>query len=377
MKMNFSCQRDKLSDAVNVVSKAASVKSTITALEGIKAEIKDGKIKMSAYDFNVAISAVFDANTVENGTIIFPAKLFGDIVRKLPGGEDVYIEADESYQIKISCGGTVFNIMGVSPDDFPEIPSVSDENRVELTVSAFKRLIKHTVYAASQTDLKPILTGILFEINDNESFISAVGLDQYRLALKRESFEYKNGDISKFIVPAKTLKELLNILPEESENNIRICVSEKNVMFCYDNFVMISRTLEGEFLDYRKVIPADFKFKVRVKTRQLRSMIDRAALITSNAIKSPIRCDFDFDTVKISTASNIGKFTDVINVPNFEEKLTVGFNNKFMLEALSACDAEEILIRLCSELTPIILEPVEGEDFLSMVLPMRLNLDLK
>lgn len=377
MKMNFSCQRDKLSDAVNVVSKAASVKSTITALEGIKAEIKDGKIKMSAYDFNVAISAVFDANTVENGTIIFPAKLFGDIVRKLPGGEDVYIEADESYQIKISCGGTVFNIMGVSPDDFPEIPSVSDENRVELTVSAFKRLIKHTVYAASQTDLKPILTGILFEINDSESFISAVGLDQYRLALKRESFEYKNGDISKFIVPAKTLKELLNILPEESENNIRICVSEKNVMFCYDNFVMISRTLEGEFLDYRKVIPADFKFKVRVKTRQLRSMIDRAALITSNAIKSPIRCDFDFDTVKISTASNIGKFTDVINVPNFEEKLTVGFNNKFMLEALSACDAEEILIRLCSELTPIILEPVEGEDFLSMVLPMRLNLDLK
>ncbi len=375
--MNFVCQRDKLSEAVNVVSKAASVKSTITALEGIKAEVKDGKIKISAYDFNVAISAVFDANTVENGTIIFPAKLFSDIVRKLPGGEDVYIEADDSYQIKISCGGTVFNIMGVSPQDFPEIPSVLDENRVELTVSAFKRLIKHTVYAASQTDLKPILTGILFEINDSESFISAVGLDQYRLSLKRESFEYKSGDINKFIVPAKTLKELLNILPEESENNIRICVSEKNVMFCYDNFVMISRTLEGEFLDYRKVIPADFKFKVRVKTRELRSMIDRAALITSNAIKSPIRCDFDFDTVKISTASNIGKFTEVINVPNFAEKLTVGFNNKFMLEALSACDADEILIRLCTELTPIILEPVEGEDFLSMVLPMRLNLDLK
>mgnify|MGYP002566945821 FL=1 len=375
--MNFVCQRDKLSEAVNVVSKAASVKSTITALEGIKAEVKDGKIKISAYDFNVAISAVFDANTVENGTIIFPAKLFSDIVRKLPGGEDVYIEADDSYQIKISCGGTVFNIMGVSPQDFPEIPSVLDENRVELTVSAFKRLIKHTVYAASQTDLKPILTGILFEINDSESFISAVGLDQYRLSLKRESFEYKSGDINKFIVPAKTLKELLNILPEESENNIRICVSEKNVMFCYDNFVMISRTLEGEFLDYRKVIPADFKFKVRVKTRELRSMIDRAALITSNAIKSPIRCDFDFDMVKISTASNIGKFTEVINVPNFAEKLTVGFNNKFMLEALSACDADEILIRLCTELTPIILEPVEGEDFLSMVLPMRLNLDLK
>lgn len=375
--MNFVCQRVKLSEAVNVVSKAASVKSTITALEGIKAIVCDGKINLSAYDFNVAICAVFEANTIENGTIIFPAKLFGDIIRKLPGGEDVYIEADDSYQIKISCGGSVFDIMGVSPEDFPEIPSVSDENRVELTISAFKRLIKHTVYAASQSDIKPILTGILFEINDAQSFVSAVGLDQYRLSLKRESFEYKNGEISKFIVPAKTLNELLKILPEESENNISICVSEKNVMFCYDNFVMISRTLEGEFLDYKKVIPAQYKFRVRVKTRELRSMIDRAALITSNAIKSPIRCDFDFDTVRISTASNIGKFTDVISVPNFNDKITIGFNNKFMLEALNACDTDEIVIRINSELTPIILEPVEGEDFLSMVLPMRLNLDLK
>ena len=374
--MNFVCQRETLGEAVNVVSKAASVKSTITALEGIKADVKDGKIKLSAYDYNVAICAVFEANTIENGTIVFPAKLFGDIIRKLPDGE-VYIEADDSFQIKISCKGSVFNIMGVSPEDFPDIPKVDEENRVELTVSAFKRLIKHTVYAASQSDFKPILTGILFEINDTESYISAVGVDQYRLSLKRESFEYKNGNLSSFIVPAKTLNELLKILPEESDNNICICVSEKNVMFCYDSFVMISRTLEGEFLDYKKVIPTDHRFKVQVKTRELRSMIDRAALITSNAIKSPIRCDFDFDTVKISTASNLGKFTDVISVPNFGDKMTVGFNNKFMLDALSACDTEEIIIRINTELTPIVLEPVNGEDFLAMVLPMRLNLDLK
>ena len=375
--MNFVCQRDLLSEVVNIVSKAASVKSTITALEGIKAQVEDGKIKLSAYDFNIAISAVCPANTIEPGTIIFPAKLFGDIIRKLPAGDDVYIESDDSYQIKISCKGSVFNIMGVSPQDFPKIPSVDEKNYVDLTISAFKRLLKHTIYAASQSDIKPILTGILFEINDKESYISAVGLDQYRLSLKRENFEYKCGDFQKFIVPAKTLNELLKILPEESENNIRICVTEKNVMFCFDNFVMISRTLEGEFLNYKSVIPAQHKFKVKIKTKDLRSMLDRAALITSSAVKSPIKCEFDFDTVKISTASNLGKFTDVISVPNFNEKMTIGFNNRFMLEALNACDQDEIAIRINTELTPIILEPVQGEDFLAMVLPMRLNLDLK
>ncbi len=374
--MRFVCQKDKLNEAVSIVSKAASVKSTISALEGIKAEVKDGLIKLSAYDFTLAISASFDADVVEEGTIIFPAKLFGDIIRKLPNGE-IYIEADENFQIKISAGGSFFNIMGVSPEDFPEIPTVDTIDRVDLAVPAFKRLVKQTIYAASTLDIKPILTGILFQINDEESSVLTVGLDQFRLALKKESFEYKSGNLSEFIVPAKILKEIINILPEETDSNIGISVSGKNVMFTYENFVIVSRTLEGEFLNYKNVIPKDSTFTVRVKTRDLRAMIDRAALITSNAIKSPIRCDFDFDSIKISTASNIGKFTDMINTDNFGQKMTVGFNNKFMLEALSACDCDEILIRINSELTPILILPVEGDDFLFMVLPMRLNLDLK
>ena len=374
--MRFVCQKDKLNEAVSIVSKAASVKSTISALEGIKAEIKDGLIKLSAYDFTLAISASFDADVVEEGTIIFPAKLFGDIIRKLPNGE-IYIEADENYQIKISAGGSFFNIMGVSPEDFPEIPTVETIDRVDLAVPAFKRLVKQTIYAASTLDIKPILTGILFQINDEESSVLAVGLDQFRLALKKESFEYKSGNLSEFIVPAKILKEIINILPEETDSNIGISVSGKNVMFTYENFIIVSRTLEGEFLNYKNVIPKDSSFEVKIKTRDLRAMIDRAALITSNAIKSPIRCDFDFDSIKISTASNIGKFTDMINTDNFGQKMTVGFNNKFMLEALSACDSDDIIIKINSELTPILILPPEGDDFLFMVLPMRLNLDLK
>ncbi len=374
--MRFVCQKDKLNEAVSIVSKAASVKSTISALEGIKAEVKDGLIKLSAYDFTLAISASFDADVVEEGTIIFPAKLFGDIIRKLPNGE-IYIEADENYQIKITAGGSFFNIMGVSPEDFPEIPTVDTIDRVDLAVPAFKRLVKQTIYAASTLDIKPILTGILFQINDEESSVLAVGLDQFRLALKKESFEYKSGELSEFIVPAKILKEIINILPEETDSNIGISVSGKNVMFTYENFVIISRTLEGEFLNYKNVIPKESSFEVKVKTRDLRAMIDRAALITSNAIKSPIRCDFDFDSIKISTASNIGKFSDMINTDNFGQKMTVGFNNKFMLEALSACDCDDIIIKINSELTPILILPPEGDDFLFMVLPMRLNLDLK
>lgn len=373
--MRFNCRKDKLGEAVNIVSKAASVKSTISALEGIKAEVKDGLIKLSAYDFNVAICATFEANTVESGIIIFPAKLFADIIRKLPN-DDVYVETDDNFQIRIACGGAKFNIMGVSPEDFPEIPVVSDESRIDLSIPAFKRLVKQTVYAAATSDIKPILTGILFEINDEESSVSAIGVDQYRLALKKESFEYKSGDIKSFIVPAKTLNDLIKILPEETDSNISISVSGKNVMFTYESFMFISRTLEGDFLNYRSVIPTESNFEIKVRRSEMRAMLDRAGLITSNAIKSPIRCDFEFDTIKISTASNIGKFSDMINTENFGKSITIGFNNKFMLDALSACDEDEIIIKLKSELTPIIIQPVSGDDFLFMVLPMRLNLDL-
>lgn len=373
--MRFVCQKDKLSEAVSIVSKAASVKATISALEGIKGEIADGLIKLTAYDYTIAISASFEADTVENGTIIFPAKLFGDIIRKCPAGE-IYVEADDEYQIKISAGGSFFNIMGVSPEDFPEIPKVLSTARVDLSVPAFRRLVKQTIYASSTLDIKPILTGILFEINDEESSVTAVGLDQFRLALKKECFEYKTGDISKFIVPAKILKEIINILPEESENNIGISVEGKNVMFTFGNFIIISRTLEGEFLNYKNVIPQQSTFEIKVKTRDIRAMIDRAALITSNAIKSPIRCDFDFDSIKISTASNIGKFTDMISTENFGQKMTIGFNNKYMLEALSACDSDEVIIKINSELTPILLLPPDNDSFLFMVLPMRINTNL-
>lgn len=374
--MRFICDKDKLSEAVSIVSKAASVKSTISALEGIKAEVYNGNIKLSAYDYNIAICANIETETPENGTIIFPAKLFGDIIRKLPMGK-VYVEADENYKINITCEGSEFDIMGVSPEDFPEIPNVGEKDRLDVTLPAFRRLIKQTVYAASTLDIKPILTGILFEINDEESSVSAIGLDQYRLAIKKESFEYKVGDIKKFIVPAKTLNDLLKILPEESDSNMKISVEDKNVMFSYENYVFITRTLEGEFLNYKNVIPTQTTFSVTLKTKSLRGMIDRAALITSNAIKSPIRCDFDFDTIKISTASNIGKFSDKIQTENFGTTMTVGFNNKFMLEALSAVDSETIKISINSELTPIVITPVEGDGFLFLVLPMRLNLDLK
>lgn len=374
--MHFTCQRDKLNEAISIVSKAAPVKSTVAALEGIKFKIDEGRIHLSAYDFNIAISAEIECITDDIDEIVFPAKLFGDIIRKLPN-EPVSVVSDENLAVSIMCGGTEFNIMGISTEDFPELPTVSEENRLDLTVTAFKRIIKQTVYAASTLDLKPILTGILFEMNEEERSVLAVGLDQYRLALKKESYEYKQGDFKSFIVPARTLNELLKILPEESEDNIQICVSGKNVSFKFGNFTFTSRTLEGEFLNYRNVIPNQSTFTVKVKTRSLRSMIDRAALITSNAIKSPIRCDFEYDTIKLSTASNIGKFTDMISTENFGEKITVGFNNKFMLEALSAVDTEEVVIRINSELTPILIEPPEGDGFLFMVLPMRLNLDLK
>ncbi len=374
--MRFVCRRDILNDAVGTVSKAAAVKSANSTLEGIKAEAKDGTLFLTAYDFNIAICSDIEATVIKEGVLIFPAKRFCDIIRK-GSGEDVEIAADESGKITIVCGNSSFDIEGMPAADYPSLPKVDKKERVELTISAFRRLIKQTVYAAAQTEQRPILTGILFEIDDAQQCITAVGVDSARLALKRESYEKKTGGLEKFIVPAKYLNELLKILPEDSENSISISVSDKHAVFEYEQFRFLTRTLEGEFLNYKSVIPESCRFKVKVNTRELRSVFDRASLIAiSEAIKSPIRCEFDYDRIKVSTASNKGRFSEFIEVENFGEKITVGFNNKLMLEALSACDSEKITIGLNSELTPLVLEPQEGNGFLSLVVPMRLNLDL-
>lgn len=372
--MKFTCERNALNEALNIVSKAASQKSTIPALEGILLEIKEeGIVHLSSYDLSIAISYELEAENTEAGKVILSSKLFGDIIRKLPSCP-VTVEIDnKSLLTTIQGANSNFTITGMDTDNFPELPDVLSEDGFILTYNDFRTMVRQTIFACSITDLKPILTGVLFELNEAAGNISAVAVDNFRLAIRKVPFVQINGDFKKVVIPSRALNEMLKILPESEEDTLEITHSKNFASFRFGNVQVVSRLLEGEFLDYKAAIPKEFKFRVNLHTREFAHMIERASLMANSTIISPIRCVFDFDRIEISTASNIGKFSDTMRTDCFNERMVVGFNYKYMLAALSACDDEEIVIELQSNLAPIIIKSKEKDDYLFLVLPLRMK----
>lgn len=371
--MKFSCDRNVLNEAINIVQKAASAKSTIPALEGILIEIRQpGTVHFSAYDLSISISYEIDAEDTELGTVILSSKLFGEIVRKLPSCP-VTVETDnKTYLTTIQGGNSNFTITGMDPENFPELPDVLSDDGIALTYSDFKNMVRQTIFAVSITDLKPILTGVLFEVTE-KGYVNAVAVDNFRLAIRKAPYQQVYGNFTKVVIPSRALNEMMKILPDSEEDVVKICNSRNFVAFRFGGVQLISRLLEGEFLDYKAALPKDYKFRVNVNVREFSQVIERAALMANATIISPIRCDFDFDHIDITTASNIGKFNDTVHCEPFSNKMVIGFNYKYMLAALSACDDEEIVIELQSNLAPIILKPKDKDDYLFLVLPLRMK----
>ncbi|MBQ8893684.1 MAG: DNA polymerase III subunit beta [Clostridia bacterium] len=371
--MKFSCDRNVLNEAINIVQKAASQKSTIPALEGILIEIeKDGLVRFSAYDLSIAINYEFQADEFEDGEVILSSKLFGDIVRKLPSCQVTVEIDDKTFLTTIRGGNASFTISGMDTDNFPAMPDVLSDDGIQLTYNDFKNMVRQTIFAVSITDLKPILTGVLFELAEN-GYVNAVAVDNFRLAIRKAPYKQAMGNFSKVVIPSRALKEMTNILPDSDEEIVTITNSKNFVSFRFGGVQLVSRLLEGEFLDYKAAIPKDFKFQVHVNVRDFTRIIDRAALMANSTIISPIRCEFDFDHINIATVSNLGKFSDSIQCEPFANKMVIGFNYKYMLAALSACDDEEIVIELQSNLAPIILRPKDKDDYLFLVLPLRMK----
>lgn len=367
--MKFSCEKALLQAAISTTSRAVSPKSSIPALEGILLEA-GSDLRLTGYNLETGIRTIVPADIREEGTLVLGARLFGEIVRKLP--DDIVTFQSENYMVNIKCGMSEFNILGTDPEEFPELPTVEYQNSLILPQSRLKAMISQTLFAVSDNESRPIHTGSLFEV-DSEG-LTIVSVDGYRLALRHESIDKKEGaETFSFVVPGAALSEVEKICSDVDEP-ASVTQGARHVMFKVGDTMLVSRRLEGEFLAYRQAIPRNNTIHVEGDTRALLSSIDRVSLIISDKLKSPLRCVFDSNLLKISTKTAIGDAYDECPLSGDGSGLEIGFNNKYLMDALKAAPADKVRLELTTGVSPCVILPTEGEEnFLYMVLPVRLK----
>ncbi|MDU6202569.1 MAG: DNA polymerase III subunit beta [Flavonifractor plautii] len=367
--MKFSCEKALLQAAISTTSRAVSPKSSIPALEGILLEA-GSDLRLTGYNLETGIRTIVPADIREEGTLVLGARLFGEIVRKLP--DDIVTFQAENYMVNIKCGMSEFNILGTDPEEFPELPTVEYQNSLILPQSRLKAMISQTLFAVSDNESRPIHTGSLFEV-DSEG-LTIVSVDGYRLALRHESIDKKEGaETFSFVVPGAALSEVEKICSDVDEP-ASVTQGARHVMFKVGDTMLVSRRLEGEFLAYRQAIPRNNTIHVEGDTRALLSSIDRVSLIISDKLKSPLRCVFDSNLLKISTKTAIGDAYDECPLSGDGGGLEIGFNNKYLMDALKAAPADKVRLELTTGVSPCVILPTEGEEnFLYMVLPVRLK----
>ena len=367
--MKFSCEKALLQAAISTTSRAVSPKSSIPALEGILLEA-GSDLRLTGYNLETGIRTIVPADIREEGTLVLGARLFGEIVRKLP--DDIVTFQSENYMVNIKCGMSEFNILGTDPEEFPELPTVEYQNSLILPQSRLKAMISQTLFAVSDNESRPIHTGSLFEV-DSEG-LTIVSVDGYRLALRHESIDKKEGaETFSFVVPGAALSEVEKICSDVDEP-ASVTQGARHVMFKVGDTMLVSRRMEGEFLAYRQAIPRNNTIHVEGDTRALLSSIDRVSLIISDKLKSPLRCVFDSNLLKISTKTAIGDAYDECPLSGDGGGLEIGFNNKYLMDALKAAPADKVRLELTTGVSPCVILPTEGEEnFLYMVLPVRLK----
>ena len=367
--MKFSCEKALLQAAISTTSRAVSPKSSIPALEGILLEA-GSDLRLTGYNLETGIRTIVPADIREEGTLVLGARLFGEIVRKLP--DDIVTFQSENYMVNIKCGMSEFNILGTDPEEFPELPTVEYQNSLILPQSRLKAMISQTLFAVSDNETRPIHTGSLFEVDSNG--LTIVSVDGYRLALRHEAIDKKEGaETFSFVVPGAALSEVEKICSDVDEP-ASVTQGARHVMFKVGDTMLVSRRLEGEFLAYRQAIPRNNTIHVEGDTRALLSSIDRVSLIISDKLKSPLRCVFDSNLLKISTKTAIGDAYDECPLSGDGGGLEIGFNNKYLMDALKAAPADKVRLELTTGVSPCVILPTEGEEnFLYMVLPVRLK----
>lgn len=367
--MKFSCEKLLLQTAVSTASRAVAVKSTIPALEGVLLQA-DGRLTVSGYNTQTGIRTALDADVTEEGALVLPARLFGEIIRRLPD-DVVTFASDKGMNVRLTCGDAAYNITALSAEDYPDLPEVEDEYSLRIRQQVLRSMIAETSFAVSTDEARPIHTGSLFEIN--EEGLTVVSVDGFRLALRREPLEGIKGGSFRFVAPGSALNEVEKICSDTEEEAV-ITLGSRHLLFGVGDTQLICRRLEGEFLDYRAAIPRSNPISITASTKALINSIDRVSVVISEKQKSPVQCVFGMGKVSMSAKTVNGEASDVCPISGDGGSLTIGFNNRYLMDALKYAPAEEVRLELNTGISPCVILPTEEEErFLYMVLPVRLK----
>lgn len=366
--MKFTCEKALLQAAILTAARAASPKSSIPVLEGLLIAA-DQSLTITGYNTETGIRTAVEAEIEEVGAIVLPARLLGDIIRKMPDEHIVFEE--KKLAVHIRGGMSEFNLQAMDADDFPQLPTVDAEYAFSLPQGHLKDMIARTHFAISDNESRPIHTGSLFEVTPDQ--LTLVSVDGFRLAMRREKVLESEGTFQ-FVCPGAALSEVEKICSDSMEDPVHVMMGKKHLMFKIGPCLLIARRLEGEFLAWEKAVPRQNPLRIKVDTRALLSCIDRVSLIISDRLKSPLRCVFGDGQLRLSTKTANGDASDVFPIEENGNELEIGFNNRYMMDALKAVPSSEVYLELSTGISPCVIAPAEGEEnFLFMVLPVRLR----
>ena len=367
--MRFTCEKSMLVQGLNIAGRAVAQKSSLSVIEGILCKAGVG-LHLTGYNMETAITYQIDAEVSDPGECILPARLFGDIIRRLPEGP-VTVVVDESFKVSIRSGYASFTISAESAEDYPELPDVNSGRPILIPQNKLKELISGTIFAVSENQGRPIHTGVKFEVTNTS--VNAIAVDGFRLARRTFHPETETGREMSFVVPAAGLKEVEKILTD-SDEDAAFTLGTKHILFQIGNATLVCRLLEGEFLDWRRVVPTNCPIKLVANVSDLASSVERVGLIVSEKYKSPVRCVFSHQELLMRTNTTIGAAEDRCSIAGDGKELEIGFNVRYLADALRVIPSEEVTLELTNGLSPIVLTPVDEKyDYAYMVLPVRIK----
>lgn len=366
--MKLICSKSNLLHGVNIVSKAVPTRTTMAILECILIDASANEIKLTANDMELGIETKIEGEIAERGIIALDAKIFSEIVRKLPDS-DVTIETDDSFKTTITCEKAKFNIVGKSGEDFSYIPFIERNESITMSQFTLKEVIRQTIFSIADNDNNKLMTGELFEIEENS--LKVVSLDGHRISIR--NIELKNNyNHKKVVVPGKTLQEVSKILPGSVEDDVNIFLTDNHIVFEFDNTTVVSRLIEGEYFKIEQMLSSDYETKIRINKRELLNCIDRATLLVKEGDKKPIIMNITDGNMELKINSFIGSMNEDIDIAKEGKDILIGFNPKFFIDALRVIDEEEVILYMVNPKAPCFIKDDEGK-FIYLILPVNFN----